>query len=464
MKAWFTNSSASDAVVALTGSAPLPPADSGSQNSELAAQFNFVPDILRGYMVIALLLIMLFVVAGTVPLSSAAIAPGVVGVGGQKKSIQHLEGGIVKTIHVRDGDLVTAGQTIVELSDVRTRATYEELRIQLVQAKAELLRWHAEQQGSTDIDGVLWARVNADDPAALAAIETQKEVMRSRLAVFEDKLGSIRHQISQAKAQIAGRAANIAKLKERKLLVDEELDDYLALKEAGMATRKQLFDLRQERAELEAQMADSNSTIQIARKLIDQYESQLLELRGTRAQESAENLDRLRDVVTRLEQQVSASRNQLQRVVIKSPIAGYVVNSIVHTTGGVIAPGQVIMEIIPTDEALIIDVKVDPKDRDSVEVGQDAEIRFSAFDRRNTLPIKGKVTVISADRLLDAVTQTPYYRTSIALTEDPSVKLEGATLYPGMQAEAVILTGDRTVLSYLVAPLTQSFNRSFREE
>ena len=118
------------------------------------------------------------------PLSSAAIAPGVVGVAGQKKSIQHLEGGIVKKILVRDGDLVSAGQPLVELSDVSARASYEDLNIRLIQAKAELLRWHAEQQGESDLDGATWTRVHANDPASLAAFETQRQVLRSRLAVF----------------------------------------------------------------------------------------------------------------------------------------------------------------------------------------------------------------------------------------------------------------------------------------
>ena len=464
MKAWFTNSSASDAAVLATGPAALPTAAAGSQNPALAKHFDFAADITRGYVVIALLLILLFAVAGTVPLSSAAIAPGVVGVAGQKKSIQHLEGGIVKSILVRDGDLVAAGQPLVELDDIQVRAVYEALRIQLVQARAELLRWHAEQQGKAEIDGAPWARVYADDPAALAAMETQKEVMRSRLAVFNEKLSNLDHRISQAQAQIAGRAARIANLRRQSRLVDAELADYLALKASGMTTRKQLFDLRQEQAEIDVQLDDSASTMAVAKQLIAQLESEILELRGTRMAESAQNLDRLRDEIGRLEQQLGAAGNQLQRVVITSPIAGYAVNSIVHTTGGVVAPGQTLMEIIPTNEALIIDVKVDPKDRNAVEVGQDAEIRFSAFDRRTTLPVKGKVTVISADRVLDPVAQQPYYKTAIALTEDPSVKLDGAILHPGMQAEAVIITGARTVLSYLVAPLTRSFNRSFREE
>lgn len=481
MKAWFTNSSGvnaapgvADAAPAMADAAPAMAADAlppgvprpaaGSKNASLAACFDYKSDIRLGYGLIAFIMVLMFAVAGTVPLSSAAIAPGVVGVAGQKKSIQHLEGGIVSNIHVSDGDLVTAGQTLVELNDVQPRAAYEELRIRLVQAKAELLRWHAEQQGKSDIDTGQWVRVYADDPTFLTAIQTQQEVMRSRLTVFNEKLANFSHQIAQAKEQINGRMARIANLRKQLHLVDAELDEYLRLKESGMTTRKQLFDLRQERAQIDVQLDDSVSTMAVAKQLVAQFDSQILELRGMRMQESAENLDRLRDEIGQLEQQGAAAGNQLQRVVIKSPISGFVVNSIVHTTGGVVTPGQVIMEIIPTNEALIIDVKVDPKDRNSLQVGQDAEIRFNAFDRRNTEPVKGKVTVISADRLLDPVAQTPYYKTSIALTEDPSVKLGGAVLHPGMQAEAVIVTGDRTVLSYLVAPLTRSLNRAFREE
>ncbi len=435
-----------------------------AHGQELAERFNAASDISKGYWIIALVLLVFGVWAGSVPLSSAAIAPGVVGVEGYKKTIQHLEGGIVKSILVKNGDLVTKGQTLVQLSDVRSRAQYESLRIRTSQAQAALLRWKAEQRNDAQLNSEEWLVKYGSSPQALAALETQKEVLRTRRAVFGEKLASLQHQIAQANEKIRGGKARVATLRRQKRVIDAELIEYTRLKKAGMVTRQQLFDLKEKQSDIDVDLDDSRSAVAVAQKLIAQHGSQTAELNGTRVQESAENIDRLRDEIARLEQELAAAENQLERVDIKSPIAGFAVNSVVHTTNGVIAPGQTIMEIIPTDQPLIIDVKVEPKDRDSVRSGQKADVRFTAFSQRSTLPVAGQVKIISADRLIDAVTNLPYYQTSIELTEDPATKLGIARLHPGMQAEAVITTGDRTLLSYLATPFTRSFNRALREE
>lgn len=431
---------------------------------ELSKRFNAAADISRGYWIIALVFFVLFVWAGSIPLSSAAIAIGVVSVEGQKKTIQHLEGGIVKAILVKNGDLVTKGQTLVQLNDVGFRSVYEGLRIQISQAQAELLRWKAERHNDNQLDSEQWLTDYGDHPQAIAALETQKEVLRSRRAVFADKLLSFKHQIAQAREQISGGESRIKTLRKQKRVVDDELAEYRTLKASGMVTRRQLFDLKQDAADIDVALDDSRSKVAVAKKLVAQLESDIAGLKGARVQASAENIDRLRDVKARLEQQLAAAGNQLERIDIKSPIAGYAVNSVVHTTAGVVTPGQTLMEIIPVNEPLIIDAKVEPKDRDTVRSGQKAEVRFNAFSRRSTIPVKGEVKLISADRMVDPVTNLPYYQTTIVLTEDPSAKLGVARLHPGMQAEAVIITGDRTLLSYLVTPFTRSFNRALREE
>ncbi len=437
---------------------------SSAHGQELAERFNAASDISKGYWIIALVLLVFGVWAGLMPLSSAAIAPGVVGVEGSKKTIQHLEGGIVKSIFVKNGDLVTRGQTLVQLSDVRSRSQYESLRIRASQAQAALLRWNAEQRNDAQLKSEEWLVKYGSSPQALAALETQKEVLRTRRAVFDEKLVSLKHQIAQANEKISGGRARVATLQKQKRVIDAELTAYIRLKEDGMVTRRQLFELKEKQSDIDVDLDDSRSAVAVAQKLLAQHGSQIAELNGTRVQESAENIDRLRDEIARLEQELTAAENQLERVDIKSPIAGFAVNSVVHTTGGVIAPGQTIMEIIPTDQPLIIDVKVEPKDRDSVRNGQKADVRFTAFSQRSTLPVAGQVKIISADRLIDAVTNLPYYQTSIELTEDPADKLGIARLHPGMQAEAVITTGDRTLLSYLLTPFTRSFNRAMREE
>ena len=173
--------------------------------------------------------------------------------------------------------------------------------------------------------------------------------------------------------------------------------------------------------------------------------------------------DSLQDQITSVRKDLRSTKNVMTQTDILAPISGYIVNLKTNTVGGVISPGQKIMEIVPDNKQLLITARVELKDRNSIAVGQSADVRFSAFNRRTTLPIKGKVTVVSADRVIDAVTNKPYYNTTITLLEDPSIKLNGATIHPGMQTEVIIKTGKRTASEYFLSPLSQSFNRSLRE-
>ena len=179
------------------------------------------------------------------------------------------------------------------------------------------------------------------------------------------------------------------------------------------------------------------------------------------------DLDTVRKQLVELEEQITQSEDTLERTIIRAPIAGIVVDLKVNTVSGVIKPGEPLLDIVPEQGKLIIEARIDPKDRDIIKIGQDAEIRFTAFNQRITEPVPGRVALISADSLADSATSgqlSSFYKAKIELLEDPTTVLEGANLFPGMQADVMIITGQRTAMQYFLKPIIKSFNRAFRDD
>ena len=262
----------------------------------------------------------------------------------------------------------------------------------------------------------------------------------------------------------SGARQRITTLRERHGVVTQELAEYEKLKNQGLITRPQLLELKIRKSDLEEELGDVEAEVAEATELKAQYESSIAEAIKLRKQESAENLDRLRDTNARLQQRFTAIQDELGRTKISSPLGGYVVNLNASTKGGVIEAGEVIMEIVPDTDKLMIEARVDPKNRNTIHAGQKAEVRFSAFSQRNTLPIPGRVSLISADRMIDPATNTAFYRTMIELEVSDDETIGGMQIHPGMHAEVMIITGERTVLDYLFSPITRSFNRALRED
>lgn len=398
-----------------------------------------------------------------IPLSSAAVAPGTVNVEGYRKSIQHLEGGLVKTINVKEGQQVNKGDTLFTLEDSRIRTEYEALKSQLALALARQVRWQAEYDTTPNLlaSASLQQLIPADGIKSL--LSEQSSLHDSRADVFKEKQQILQHRIQKTQAEQEGNTQQLNELTAQQHLLRRELADYQRLEKQGLITRSQIFSLKRDQSDLKVRIDDARTRIQVAQKQIAELEASQEELRRTRFQESAEQLDKLKDEISQLQERYSKTKTQLDRTEARAPIDGYIVNLKLHTTGGVVASGETVMEIVPSQDNLMVEARVATKDRDSIQLGQTAEVRFSAFNRRSTLPVKGMVAVISADSVLDPTTKTSYYKTNIQLTEDPEKILGGAKIHPGMQADVVIITGERTMIDYLVSPISRSFNRALRE-
>lgn len=419
--------------------------------------------VVTGYLVALAFLGSIFAWAAFVPISSAAIAPGIVGKDGYRQTVQHLEGGIIYRILVKDGDPVTEGQVLIELADVQSRADYDLLQKQKIIATARESGLLAAQIGSDDVRLPDWLNLDTVDSTVRDAINGQLDARKVANRLHKEQLDIIGRQISRARQKIIALKEEQVALQRRALLTREELDEYLSLQERGLVTRKAVFDLKREVSENETAYSSNKVAVQSTEQEINDLEMQRSTLVASHLSEISSELDIVREQLVNLDEKLSKTEDKLERTVILAPTSGAVVNMQVNTRGGVIRPGQPLLDIVPSEGNLIIDARIDPMDRDSVSIGQAAEIRFTAFNRRVTEPVAGRVTLISADSLTDTVTNEVYFQAKIELLENPEEVLNGGAVFPGMQAEVFIVTGSRTALSYLVAPISKSFNRAFKQ-
>ena len=403
--------------------------------------------------------------AALAPLESAAIAPGEVAIDTKRKTIQHLEGGIIGEILVRDGDVVDAGQALIRLEKIQSRAELELLQGRHITASAIEARLIAERDGLVEVPFPEWLLDRLEEPEVIDTIAGQVNIFASRQESLDHQTQILHQRIAQFEEEITGLEGLIAAENVQLKLIDEEIKDVRHLVELGLARRPRLLALEREVAALEGQRSQNLAGIARARQSISEAELRISELHTALVNEVVQLLSETQAELFDLADRIRASEDKLIRTEVRAPIGGTIVNLQVHTAGGVIAPGAPLLDIVPGDDPLVIEARVDPGDIDVVRPGLDAQVRISAFSQKNMTPIPGVVTYVSADRLDDERTGVGYYVARIMLEEkDIFEALQGAKLQPGMQAEVIIATGARTVLDAIISPISGSFNRAFREE
>jgi len=463
---------------------------SNANSKTLQALDNTVND--RGTRYLGYALVLLFLMAFTTwgyyaPLKSAAIASGTVSIAGNKKTVQHVDGGIITSIHVEDGDKVATGQIILSLDNSTASNEFLRLKKQTVQLVAELIRWRAEQADQSRIDLASWQKefsnatnstqtldsCAADQPEQLIcrieleainnAIEEQQNILNARLALYKNSIISMNYQVD-ASASKEQEQQNARTGIQRKLrLIGAELKRYRDLEKQGLITRQEVFELESDLADIRRLSNETKAAINFANDQRLRLQSDLLVLQNTQNKTTNENIAKVSNQLDEAVSEILKADSTLLGTQIRSPIDGVVIGTKVNTIGGVILPGETLMEIVPSNATLLIESRVNPIDRDSISVGQVAQVRFSAFDRRASKPVPGKVALISADRLIDPNTNTAFYKTLVELTTDPSEALDGAEIYPGMQADVLIETGEQTFIEYLLSPVSRSFRHALTE-
>lgn len=438
--------------------------------TELVYQSGSLARVTRGTRVLGYAVIVLFfggfgTWAALAPLAGAAIASGVVSPEGSRKTIQHLEGGIIEAIHVREGDNVDTGTPLVTLRNTRALARYEELAERRNFLLALEARLTAEQLGASEI-AFPEELSSGSNPKVDLTINTQRALFKDRSEVQQAREQIMQQRIAQLDEEISGLEEVIVSQNVQLDLIASEIDSTRELRSKGLARQSVLLELEREQAKITGEMALNKASIARNRQRIGETELQLLATRQQLKEEASTELAELRTELTAIESQLPERADTLARTVVFAPIAGKVLNVRVTTeAGGVIGSGEPILDIVPNDAALLIDARVRPQDIDTVLPGMRAQVVLTAFNQRYLPRIWGNVLTVSADRLVDEKTDVPYFLAKVAI--DPGeldTISKDLKLVAGMPAEVMIYTGDRTLLDMLARPFSDSLRRSFRAE
>lgn len=399
--------------------------------------------------------------AATAPLAGAAVAPAVIVPDGSRKTVQHLEGGIVRRILVRDGDRVAAGQPLVELDRTLAAAEHAALLAEWRALAAAEARLVAEQAGAGEASFPEQLLAASDDPAVARLLQAERERLASRARALADQEAVLRERISQSEAEIEGHKAQIKSADSQLALVREEITTVRGLLQRGLERKPRLLALERSRAQIEGMRGAAQSAVARARQTIGEARQQITALRSERAETVADEVAATRRELAQAQQKLAAAADKLARVTVTAPVAGTVVDLRLKTPGGVVGAGDPLMDLVPVDDTLVLEARVAPADIDEVHAGLLAEVHLLAYKSRNLPRIAARVRDVSADRLTDARTGEPYFAARIAV---PAAHLpHGISLAPGMPAEALIVTAERTLLSYLAQPLRDALRRGLRE-
>ncbi len=424
---------------------------------------------IRSRVIIGLGLVLLFfgvfgAWAALAPIDSAVIASGTVVVEGSRKTIQHLEGGIVSELLVQDGDRVEAGDVLVRLDVTRARAELDLFRNQLAAARAEKARMVAERDKANAITFPAdLMKTAAEHRQRNDLLDAQQEIFNARRLFVASQNAIQQRRIARLREEIAGLKQQIVSQDRQLGLIADEIETVSNLLKKGITRRPRLLLLQRQGAKIEGERAGNVAMIARAQQSIAETELQLIDLDNRLRNEVVQGVHDTQKTIDDLNERVRAATDVLARTDIIAPVTGSVVGLRIFTRGGVVAPGAPLMDIVPTDGRLIIEARVQPTDIDLVHVGLKARVRLVAFNQRNTQPIEGVVERVSADTLQDERTGVDFYIARISL-ESKSDGLENIALQPGMPVEVMIVSGVRTTLEYLLEPITASLRRGIAQD
>lgn len=426
----------------------------------------------RARPMIRLGLMMMFILFGVVglwsalvPLESGAVAPGRIVVDSNRKEIQHLEGGIVKEILVKEGSKVKSGDVLVRLDNTNAQTREQSLRSQYVAAKASEGRLLAERDNKPEISfAEELTKVEATDSLVHDNLDTQRRLFATRRESVEGQISVMNQKIAQSGDEINGLQQQANAANSQIKLLNEEITVVRGLLAKGNALKPRLLALERQAAELIGQRGQAQAMISRANQTINESKINIINIRTDFLNKVVAELKDTQVQIATLAEQLRASSDIARRVDITAPLDGTVTALQVHTVGGVVKPGDTLMTLVPKDDKLIVEARVSPQDIDVVHAGLKAQVRLTAFKTRYLRPVEGDVVTVSADRFDDQRTGEGFFLARIEIPQSELVDLGHLKLSPGMPAETLIVTGRRTMLSYLVRPIRESFGRAFREQ
>ncbi|MET4632897.1 HlyD family type I secretion periplasmic adaptor subunit [Kaistia defluvii] len=396
-------------------------------------------------------------------LDSASVATGSVIVDSKRKTVSHYEGGILKRLLVKEGDTVKVGQPLILLDDTRARSELQQLTARRFALTAKLARLRSEQADAESVDFPP-ELLQSQDPAALDAVEAERKFFSTRVAAKAGRLDVQRKAVEQHDAEAAALRAQIESTKRQTELLQEQRDTIAGLVAKGLSKRSQLLELDSRASQLVG-----NAGEMVANKAkIEQAKAganlELLALSSDWLQQVAGEIATARGELADVDEKIIASRDVLQRLEVRSPQAGVIVNMQVRTVGSAISAGAPLMDIVPENEPLIIEARLSPTDIDSVRVGAPVRVRLTAYNQRSHAPLEGRLTYVSADHEVDERTNSAYFVARAEVLPESLASAPDVKLYPGMPADVLIINKPRRAIDYLLSPITDSLNSAFHEE
>lgn len=405
--------------------------------------------------------------AGLAPIARAAIAPGIVTPEGSRRMLQHLEGGVIADIRVKDGNRVEAGDILIELETKQTEAQHKRLEHQLRTLMAIEARLNAERDGDDALKFPIAMASMTLVPEQEAILLGQQSIFSARQRSRTMRKNILGQSLRQLEEEVEGHKTQVVELDRQLALIADELSSVKELLQQGLERRPRVLGLERRQSELRATRAARKTSIAQTERAIGQAQLEIINLDVELQKEVAEQLAGVRAEISDLEERLKITSDVLERAKIRAPISGTVVQLRYRTRGGVIRPGSVVLDIVPDKDELVIIANVSPLDIDLVRPGLDVQVILPALKQRNLEPIKGQVETVSADRVADGLGEQPTYQTRI-LVERESLRQSASDLplklVAGMPAEVVIYAGERTMLEYILDPLMVSMRRAFTED
>lgn len=413
--------------------------------------------------------------AGVAPLNSAVVTSGTFVATGQNKLVQHLEGGIIRKIAVKDGDAVEANQVLVRMDDTAANSKLRRLVLKKYRLLAMKARLEAEMSSSETIETPAAFSASARDPEIKAVLERQRTELRARRTSLVTQESVLMKQVAGLEESIRGYQAQVQSTQQRIALFAEELKDKNSLLRQQLVRKSDVLALQRSEAGLEGELGEYLGRIADSKERIAQANERIAQLHSTALRDAIKELRETEADLDDVEEQIRAAQDVVDRADVRSPVRGIVVKRNFHTPGGVVSPGAVLLELLPIGEERVIEAHVSPKDISHVSVGQEALVRLSALNQRITPMVGASVIYVSADALAEQVqvkadtrpasdTRREFYVVRVRLDQDDILKhMPEFVPTPGMPADIYIKTGERTFFEYIMKPAIDSFSRAFRE-
>ncbi len=403
--------------------------------------------------------------AAFAPLSAAVIAPGSFVATGENKIVQHFEGGIIKDLMVREGDQVTAGQSMLLLDETAAHANAQQLQLRLVRLETIWARLSAEADGLTDYQPPPSVLALLDNPEVAMINESQRTNFNAARDKLDNETALMQQNVAALQFRIEGRQAQIASMNRQLDLLREDYTVMVDLQTKGVAPQSSVRTIDRSIADAEGDVARLEFEVREAEAQIEKYRREIIQATDAVQQAALDEMQSVEAELDALREQIQQANNVLARTTVAAPVAGTIVRMYYHTTGGVIESGKPIFEILPANVPLIVEVKIPRMQIDEVNQGQSATVRLTALNQRTTPVLNGEVIYVSADTIADAADMNQeVYVARVSIPPEQLARVDGFTPTPGMPAEVFVQTRERTFFEYLIKPVTDSMSRAFHEQ